>query len=130
MAETMTTAASGSRATGDPKPSIAAGDFVVTKERYSINVHFVMKVTPQSFYHMRGMRETRQSSANVVFSGPEHVANKLAAQLTSSRAQKSDDERRAYERREERDTKFINAAIESLRSPVANSPSNAEAIVP
>jgi hypothetical protein len=91
----MTAPASGSLTTGDQSAEpvmIKTGDFVVTLDKYVIEVCEVTKVTALSFYRKRYGRETRQLSHSVVFSGPESVARNLAEKLVASRVEKANDD--------------------------------------
>ena len=95
---------------------ISDGDFVAVVNRYGrIEVRQVIKTSPAFFFYQEmrwagEMVERRVRRDDVVFVGPRQIAEKLAAQLTSSQAQADEDKRRAVARRIERDKKFIEQA--------------------
>lgn len=97
------------------------GDFVVIVSRYGrTEVRQAIKVSPAFLFYREKqwtfngpdkMVEHRMRRDDVVFSSSSSaVAERLAAQLTSSRAQSDEDERKAVTRRHERDRKFIEQA--------------------
>lgn len=72
-----------------------------------------MKITSKLvFYHENNrVGEARVRSGEVIFSGPEDIARKLAEQLKSSEAQRGADERAVYERNLKRKVDFVKAAF-------------------
>jgi hypothetical protein len=88
---------------------IRDGDFVVTQERWGTEVKQAIKITEFYIYHRTGTGgdERRMRRDDIVFSGPEAVARKLAEQLTSSAAQGDEEMRSSRLRRMERDKAFI-----------------------
>lgn len=86
------------------------GEFVVFKGRYSFYVHQVVRVTSQLYFYKDGDRERRARMDELIFAGTKDVANNLAAQLTSSRAQYDQECRSAYERRTNREAQLIDSA--------------------
>jgi len=97
-------------ATNIIKPKV--GEFIVFAETWRGKVAEVTKVTEHTLTYKEEDydRETRMNLTGAVFSGPKHVAELLAQQLKSSRAQYQEEHNASALRRNERDAKFIAAA--------------------
>lgn len=93
------------------------GDFVVMVN-WRPEVVQAIRVTEKVVYYNDGFykRERRLRLDDVVFAGPELLAKRLATQLTSSRAQYDEDQRKAAQRKNERDKLFIAKAVEATSS--------------
>jgi hypothetical protein len=92
------------------------GDWFVRKGRFGYSIHQAIRVTAALIFYRYevGGREHRARQDEIVFSGSKYVADKLAAQLTSSRARYDHECRIAHERKEKRNSELIaRAASES-----------------
>lgn len=89
---------------------IRDGDFVVVQERWGTEVKQAIKVTEFYIYHKTHDVERRMRRDDIVFSGPEAIARRLAEQLTSSENQCHEEIMNSKIRRQERDKKFITGA--------------------
>ena len=90
---------------------IKDGDFVVTRDRWRIDCVRAIRLTKQTVFFIDESwgkpRERRIRIQDVVFSGPEAVAERLCQQLRSSEQQKVNDQQAASERQAKRDESFI-----------------------
>lgn len=88
------------------------GEWFVRKGRFEYSVHQAIRVTAALIFYRyeANNREHRARRDEIVFCGDKVTAEKLAAQLTSSRAQYDHECRTAHERKEKRNADLISRA--------------------
>jgi hypothetical protein len=107
---------------GDTMIEVKDEDHVVVVNSWgNVSVHQAIRVTKAIIFYIDQtwapkLQERRLRIQDVIFAGPKAIADKLATQLTSSRAQLNHDEYSAKVRQEKRDDDFIAAAMSALAS--------------
>lgn len=94
------------------------GTFIVARSQFGWSFGKIERTTTQYVYRSKpgGAHQWRTDKDDIVFCGDEATAKKLIAQLESSRAQMHQDHRAASLRMNERDEKFISAALAKASS--------------
>jgi hypothetical protein len=100
---------------------VKADDHVVICNTWGdAKAYHAVRVTGSTVFYMDTYwskpKESRLRRGDVIFAGPKAIADKLVAQLTSSRAQLAQDEQAAEARKAKRDAAFIAAAMSTLAS--------------
>lgn len=89
------------------------GNWAVIRDRYGdVFAREITRCSHKTFHAgtKYSNREHRYARHAALFNGSEEAAKKLAERLVSSRALYDDDCRRAYERKQIRDTELLQAA--------------------
>jgi hypothetical protein len=97
------------------------GEWFVCKGRFGYSIHQAIRVTAALIFYRyeTNGRDHRARQDEIVFSGGKASAEKLAAQLTSSRAQYDHECRTAHERKEKRNAELIEAARQALNASLS-----------
>lgn len=94
------------------------GEWFVRKGRFEYSVYQAIRVTAALIFYKYEANGSphRARRDEIIFSGDKAVSEKLAAQLTSSRAQYNHECRTAHERKEKRNAELISRARSALEA--------------